>query len=125
VFSPGFKRTTQEVDNDDAHGTALDQILTVGGTEESITVTAEVSRLNTMNAEISSSKSVPSPREVQAQQDRAKDTEQSANVGELQRKVVGVLPIAINIPRTGNSYRFVRPLVVDEETKLTFRYRRK
>jgi len=50
---------------------------------------------------------------------------QSANVGELQRKVVGVLPIAIQIPRTGVSYRFVRPLVVEEETKLTFQYRRK
>jgi hypothetical protein len=55
----------------------------------------------------------------------AKDTAASSNVGELQRKVVGVLPIAINIPRTGNSYRFVRPLVVDEDTKLTFRYRLK
>jgi hypothetical protein len=37
--------------------------------------------------------------------------------------VVGVLPIAVNVPRAGNSYRFVRPLVVDEETKVTFSYR--
>jgi hypothetical protein len=42
---------------------------------------------------------------------------------ELQRRVAGVLPIAVNVPRDGSSYRFVRPLVVDEETRLTFSYR--
>ena len=39
--------------------------------------------------------------------------------------MVGVLPIAINIPKAGNAYRFVRPLVVNEVTTLTFAYRRK
>ena len=53
----------------------------------------------------------------------AKDVEASANVTELQKRVVGVLPIAVNIPHAGNSYRFVRPLVMDEETKVTFNYR--
>ena len=38
---------------------------------------------------------------------------------------VGVLPITINVPRTGNSYRFVKPLVMDEETTVTFAYRMK
>ncbi len=42
---------------------------------------------------------------------------------DLQRRVAGVLPIAVNIPRTGSSYHFVRPLVIDEETTLTFKYR--
>ena len=41
----------------------------------------------------------------------------------LQRRVAGVLPIPIDVPKAGNSYRFVRPLVVDEETKVTFTYR--
>jgi Carboxypeptidase regulatory-like domain len=49
----------------------------------------------------------------------------SANVQNLQRRVAGVLPIAVDVPRTGTSYRFVRPLVVDEETKVTFTYRSK
>jgi hypothetical protein len=49
----------------------------------------------------------------------------SSNVGSLQRRVAGVLPIAVDVPREGNSYRFVRPLVQDEETKLTFSYRTK
>jgi hypothetical protein len=53
------------------------------------------------------------------------DTAASANVTGLQRKVAGVLPIAVTAPRTGAAYRFVRPLVVDEETTLTFRYRGK
>jgi len=44
----------------------------------------------------------------------------SANVVNLQRRVAGVLPVAIDVPRAGTPYRFVRPLVLDEETKVTF-----
>jgi hypothetical protein len=40
-------------------------------------------------------------------------------------RVAGVSPIAVDVPRTGTSYRFVRPLVIDEETKVTFTYRTK
>jgi hypothetical protein len=47
----------------------------------------------------------------------------SANVSNLQQRVAGVLPVAVDVPRAGNSYRFVRPLVLDEETKLTFTYK--
>ena len=43
----------------------------------------------------------------------------------LQRRVAGVLPIRIDVPRAGTSYRFSRPLVVDDETRVAFRYRRK
>jgi hypothetical protein len=49
----------------------------------------------------------------------------SASVTDFQRRVSGVLPIAVNVPREGNSYRFVRVLAVDEETKVSFRYRTK
>jgi hypothetical protein len=49
--------------------------------------------------------------------------EASANVGNLQRRIAGVLPITVDVPRAGNSYRFVRPLVLDEETMVTFNYR--
>ena len=55
----------------------------------------------------------------------APDLTASANVADLQKRVIGVLPIAVNVPKAGNSYKFVRPLVVDEATRLTFRYRRK
>jgi hypothetical protein len=47
----------------------------------------------------------------------------SANVVNLQRKVAGVLPVAIDVPRTGSSFSFVRPLVLNEETKVTFSYK--
>jgi len=47
----------------------------------------------------------------------------SANVFDLQKRVAGVLPVRIDVPRAGNSYRFARALVLDEETKVTFSYK--
>ena len=47
----------------------------------------------------------------------------SVNVMNLQRRVAGVLPVAIEVPRAGTSFSFVRPLVLDEETKVTFSYK--
>ena len=52
-----------------------------------------------------------------------RDDQASANVLNLQQRVAGVLPIRIDIPRAGHSFRFVRPLVVDELTKVTFTYK--
>jgi hypothetical protein len=49
----------------------------------------------------------------------------SDNVINLQRRVAGVLPIHIDVPRAGVSYSFIRPLVLDEDTKITFRYKSK
>lgn len=47
----------------------------------------------------------------------------SANVINLQKRVAGVLPVAIDVPHAGTSFAFVRPLVLDEETKVTFSYK--
>ena len=47
----------------------------------------------------------------------------SQNVFNLQRRVAGVLPVRVDVPKAGKSYRFVRPLVMNEETKVTFQYR--
>ena len=60
-------------------------------------------------------------RPAEAQQQGAP----SQNVLNLQRRVSGVLPVSIDVPRSGTSYRFVRPLVLDEETMVSFRYRRR
>lgn len=49
----------------------------------------------------------------------------SQNVLNLQRRVAGVLPVQVDVPRAGKSYRFVRPLVLEEETKITFQYKSK
>jgi hypothetical protein len=49
----------------------------------------------------------------------------SANVQSLQRRAAGVLPVRIDVPRAGTSHRFTKPLVVDEETIVQFRYQRR
>ena len=49
----------------------------------------------------------------------------SQNIVNMQRKVAGVLPVRVDVPRAGTSYRFVRPLVLSEETSVSFRYKRK
>ena len=47
----------------------------------------------------------------------------SQNVLNLQRRVSGVLPVRIDVPRTGTAHRFVKPLVLDESATVTFRYK--
>ena len=49
----------------------------------------------------------------------------SLNIVNMQRKVAGVLPVRVDVPRAGTSYRFVRPLVLSEETSVSFRYKRR
>jgi hypothetical protein len=36
-----------------------------------------------------------------------------------------VLPVRIDVPRAGTSHRFLKPLVIDEETVVSFRYKRR
>ncbi|HXI75182.1 MAG TPA: hypothetical protein VNG94_06315, partial [Pyrinomonadaceae bacterium] len=70
-------------------------------------------------------------REGRRLEDQARKAQQaqlnapSANVFNLQRRVAGILPVHVDVPRSGRSYRFVRPLVMDEETKISFQYRAK
>jgi hypothetical protein len=47
----------------------------------------------------------------------------SQNAVNLQRRVAGILPVPVEVPRSGKSYRFVRPLVMEEETRITFQYK--
>jgi len=49
----------------------------------------------------------------------------SQNVVNLQRRAAGVLPIRVDVPRAGTSHRFARPIVVDDETTVRFRYARR
>ena len=64
--------------------------------------------------------------EEQARKQReAQMTAPSQNVFNLQRKVAGVLPVRVDVPRAGKSYRFVRPLVMEEETTIAFQYKSK
>jgi hypothetical protein len=62
----------------------------------------------------------------QSQASRGQTTQTpSVNVQNLQRKAAGVLPVRIDVPRAGTSHRFVKPLVIDEDTVVSFRYRRR
>jgi hypothetical protein len=47
----------------------------------------------------------------------------SSNVVNLQRRTAGVLPIRIDVPKTGTSLQFVKPLVVDQEVFVKLRYK--
>lgn len=55
--------------------------------------------------------------------ERRNEQEPSANVQSLQRRVSGVLPVRIEVPRAGASYTFAKPLMIDEEAVVKFRYR--
>jgi hypothetical protein len=49
----------------------------------------------------------------------------SQNIVNMQRKVAGVLPVRMDVPRAGTAYHFVRPLVLDDQTTVSFRYKRR
>jgi hypothetical protein len=61
----------------------------------------------------------PEPRE----EDRI--VQPSSSVIAIQQKVAGVLPIPIDVPRAGVTLRFARPLVLDDETRIDFHYKRR
>ncbi|MEO8099740.1 MAG: carboxypeptidase-like regulatory domain-containing protein [Acidobacteriota bacterium] len=118
VSMAGFKMHVRQLDYNPMRAAAVDVLLEVGSSSESVTVMAAGSLLKTETAELSrrvTSSDVQSLPVLQVP---------SANALNLQQRVAGVLPIAVNVPRTGNSYQFVRALVLNEETKLTFKYRR-
>ena len=111
----GFKKLVREINHDANRGTQLNLSVEVGSTNEMVTVNASSGPLlKTETAEVSRNLVLNGLPQAA-----------SVNVTDLQRRVAGVLPIAVNVPRTGSSYRFVRPLVIDEETTLTFKYRSK
>ncbi|MBZ5499515.1 MAG: carboxypeptidase-like regulatory domain-containing protein [Acidobacteriia bacterium] len=109
---PGFKNSVREIAYDASRPANYNIALQVGGTMETVTVTSA-------NAAMESQR-IANDLKKNAQQ---AVNVASANVTNLQRRVAGVLPVRVDVPRAGTSFRFVRPLVLDEETKVTFRYR--
>ena len=107
----GFRGITQNFEYDKDQRREQSARLDVGGAAETVEVLAD------------SSEGRESHEEKKKQQ--AAQNAPSANVVNLQRRVAGVLPVAIDVPRAGTSFRFVRPLVLDEETKVRFSYRSK
>jgi len=101
-----------------------DLVLQVGGLQETVTVTAEAPFINSRSSESSLTVQLNEPKTMQSDTAQRADGP-SANVQSLQRRAAGVLPIRIEVPRAGTSHRFVKPLVIDEETVVSFRYRRR
>lgn len=118
--APGFKQMVNQINYDGSRPVPLRFALNIGSVSESIEVT-------TSNAQLYTYSTVDSER---LQRDARKNAEKqqmaaSSNVINLQQRISGVLPVRVDVPRAGNSYHFVRPLVLDEETKVTFTYKSK
>jgi hypothetical protein len=112
----GFKSHAIEANYDASRPLPVSVDLKVGTVSEVVTVEASPSY---------GAQEYAIQAEKQARKRAEQENGASSNVTSLQRRVAGVLPVAVDVPRAGNSYRFVRPLVLDEETKVTFTYKSK
>ena len=118
--APWFQTTRQNFSYDDANPHAYRISLNVGTATQTVMVEASTVELNT-----SASTLQLKDKKHKVAAAPAAPPAASANVFNLQQRVAGVLPIAVDVPRAGTSYRFIRPLVVNEETKLAFNYKTK
>jgi hypothetical protein len=115
IDSHGFKSAQQELPLN-GRAVRLGTTLEVGAVSDTVTITSGAESAERDGRRM----------EDQARKDRAAQlTAPSSNVFNLQRRVAGILPVHIEVPRSGKSYRFVRPLVMSEETKISFQYKAK
>lgn len=112
--SPGYRQLVGQAEYDGSRPTPLNYALSVGTVAESVEVLASSSIRDLPNYQREARKNV-APQQSAA----------SVNVTNLQQRISGVLPVRVDVPRAGNSYHFVRPLVLDEETKVSFTYKSK
>jgi hypothetical protein len=112
--TPGFRTTVREVLYNANYPTSVSFALLVGSVSESIEVRGKDQENESRQIE----------RDLKKNQAAASNSA-SINVLNLQRRVAGVLPVQVDVPRAGSSYSFIRPLVLDEETKITFTYKTK
>ena len=98
----------------------------VGALEETVEVAAEAPAIDTRSASVGATFSaMTAPPPPSRKKNEPEALPPSANVLNLQKRVAGVLPVRLDVPRAGTSYRFFRPLVVDEETTVRFAYKRR
>jgi hypothetical protein len=121
--SSGFKTSVNNIRYDSSQPSMFDGMLNVGATMETIEVSAEAPMVNTSTASLSSTVDGRNFSKIMPLAPGAVSQNASVNVMNLQKRVAGVLPVAIDVPRAGTSFSFVRPLVLDEETKVTFSYK--
>jgi hypothetical protein len=123
--------TSHEAGRREDYGVAK---LGVGSVSETVEVTSAAPTIDTNSSVITThsgtnvfttdgQRSERDDRKAREKQQQQAQNQASNNVYNLQKKVSGVLPVRIDVPRAGNSYHFERALVLDEETKLTFNYK--
>jgi hypothetical protein len=120
VASQGFKTASGKYERDETTSLETNMKLNVGGVSETVEVSAEAPMIEGLNPRGDSRNDRGKKKQLDQQVNGP-----SSNVMNLQRRVAGVLPVRVDVPRAGNSFRFVRPLVLDEETKVTFNYKNK
>ncbi len=126
----GFKNVRRSVVFDQ-RPRQLDMTMEVGGVTETVTVNAEAPVIDTRTAETGilfrNPDASQSAAQAQTQGSKARqaDTTPSVNVQNLQRRASGVLPVRMEVPRAGTSHRFLKPLVIDEASVVSFRYKRR
>jgi len=118
----GFNTSVNNIRYDATQPSMYGGVLSVGATTETIEVTATAPQLETSLSSVEVLEGRNFSR-VSPLAPGAVSQSASANVVNLQKKVAGVLPVPIDVPRAGTSFSFVRPLVLDEETKVTFSYK--
>lgn len=112
ITSPSFKKMIHEIDLQASKPARIGTTLEVAGINEVVTVTGSDSEINSRRID-----------DMVKKNQLAQLNTASQNVFKLQRRVAGILPVAVEVPRSGKSYRFVRPLVMEEETRITFQYK--
>src|SRR5215467_4781010 len=119
VNSPGFNTYVSQTNYDGSRPVGGVYPLSLGGASQSVAITVNALSIadyqRNERAERDATKKLAKQQQLTA----------SNNVTSLQQRVSGVLPVRVDVPRAGNSYHFVRPLVLDEETRVTFTYKSK
>jgi hypothetical protein len=124
----GFRTNTFNLNYDAKQPSLYNFQMNVASAAETVEVTANAPQIETQSAQNQSHVALiggsVNGRDVESLAPGVvNQNAASANVVNLQRRVAGVLPVAIDVPRAGTSFSFVRPLVLDEETKVTFTYK--
>jgi Carboxypeptidase regulatory-like domain len=105
----------------------VDFVLQIAAATESVTVTAESPVLDPKSAGTGATFRADLPMTRERDKDERKQVVEppSQNVINLQQRTAGVLPIRLDVPRAGTSHQFVKPLVIDQETTVSLRYKRR
>src|SRR5215213_9213812 len=112
ISSSGFARTQYDLNLLETKPSRLGTTLQAASVSEVVTVTSDGGDINSRRID-----------EMVKKNQAVQLNTASQNVFNLQRRVAGILSVAVEVPRSGKSYRFVRPLVMEEETRITFQYK--